>query len=255
MLAVAEEYEKRLQSLAASKKPEVPFYSAVTSEKITEGNVLDAAYWVRNLTSPVLFSNAIQKLIDDRAFSKTFLEIGPHSALAGPLRQIFRANPSCKDEYIPSLIRGENASVGILKTAGELWLNNIVVDLETVSGKEKFLVDLPLYPWHYEERLWSESRLSSEWRFRKHAHHDVLGSRVLETTNANVAWRNILRLDNVPWIKGHEVAGDILFPAVGYIGASSANAHSHSSNFSRSSAKYTNNRHDRRSDPTTHQLP
>lgn len=219
MMAVAEEYQRRLQPLPKASSPAVPFYSTVTSAPKIGHGTLNPEYWVRNLTSPVLFSNAIQTILDSRISPKVFLEIGPHSALAGPLRQIFRARtPSCKDEYVPTLVRGEDAAIGVLKTVGEVWLNNVPVDLEGVNGKGEFLVDLPLYPWHYEQRLWSESRLSSEWRFRKHAHHDVLGSRVLETTNSNAAWRNVLRLDSVPWIKGHEVAGDILFPGVAYVG-------------------------------------
>lgn len=197
----------------------VPFYSSLTGASINHGSELDASYWSRNLKSPVLFSSAIQAIIEKSTSPKIFLEIGPHSALAGPIRQIVRAAvPTRKDEYIPTLVRGMSGIISVMKTVGELWLNNITPNFESINGRGEFLVDLPLYPWHYEEALWAESRLSSEWRFRQHAHHDVLGSRVLETTTTNVAWRNMLRLDSVPWIKQHEVAGDILFPGVGYIG-------------------------------------
>ncbi|KAK2616898.1 hypothetical protein QQS21_000276 [Conoideocrella luteorostrata] len=76
---------------------------------------------------------------------------------------------------------------------------------------------LPLYPWHYEEPLSLESRLAAEWRLRQFPHHDLLGSRVLESTDQSPNWRNILRLDVGPWIREHEVAGDVVFPGVGYI--------------------------------------
>ncbi|KAF2686174.1 ketoacyl-synt-domain-containing protein [Lentithecium fluviatile CBS 122367] len=219
MIDVADEYRRKLERLPEEAAPNIPFYSSVMGLMITRSQCLGSSYWVRNLTSPVLFSSAVQTIIDNGTSAKVFLEIGPHSALAGPLRQIFRAHgPTSKDEYLPTLVRDKDATVSLMKSAGELWLRNIPLDFNNINGKGKFLVDLPLYPWHYEEPLWCESRLSSEWRFRKHSHHDVLGSRVLETTESNIAWRNILRLDSVPWIKGHEVAGDILFPAVGYIG-------------------------------------
>jgi acyl transferase domain-containing protein len=221
MMNVAHEYQKRLEQLPKARAPKVPFCSSLTASVVTKEDVLSSSYWVQNLTSPVLFSSAIRKITDACKSAMIFLEIGPHSALAGPLRQIFRAQgPDCKDEYIPTLVRGQDDTVSLLKTTGELWLHDIPVDLSNIVEKGNFLVDLPLYPWHYEERLWTESRLSSQWRFRKYAHHDALGARVLETTDSNVAWRNVLRLDSVPWIKQHEVAGNILFPAVGYIGKS-----------------------------------
>ena len=220
MVNIANGYQQRLEQQSLdTNAPGIPFYSSVEASRITNKDSFGPSYWVRNLMSTVLFGPAVQTLLDDTTSTKIFVEIGPHSALAGPLRQIFRAHsPTTNNEYIPTLARGKDATISLLKTAGELWLNNITPDFQEINGKGNFLVDLPLYPWHYEERLWIESRLSSEWRFRKHAHHDVLGSRVLETTDSNTAWRNILRLDSVPWIKGHEVAGDILFPGVGYIG-------------------------------------
>jgi acyl transferase domain-containing protein len=219
MMSVADEYRRKLEQLPKPFAPEVPFYSSVTTSVIRDDSTLGASYWVQNLTSPVLFSSAVRAIINEWTSAKIFLEVGPHCALAGPMRQIFRSiGTKCKDEYVSTLIRGKDDTVSLMKTAGELWLHDIFPEFNRINGKGNFLVDLPLYPWHYEEPLWSESRLSSQWRFRKHAHHDVLGSRVLETTESNVAWRNILRLDSVPWIKQHEVAGDILFPGVGYIG-------------------------------------
>ncbi|KAF1935695.1 polyketide synthase 1 [Clathrospora elynae] len=219
VMSVADGYRRKLEQLPKAAAPNVPFYSSVTASMIADASMLDSSYWIQNLTSPVLFSSAVQIILDRHKSVKIFLEIGPHCALAGPLRQIFHAyDPTCKDEHVSTLVRDMDSTTGLMKTAGELWLNNILLDFSSVIGKGNFLVDLPVYSWHYEEPLWSESRLSSEWRFRKYAHHDVLGSRVLETTDSNVAWRNILRLDSVPWIKQHEVAGDILYPGVGYIG-------------------------------------
>jgi SAM-dependent methyltransferase len=79
------------------------------------------------------------------------------------------------------------------------------------------LTDLPLYPWHYEEPLWYESRLAKEYRLREFPHHELLGSRILESTTANPGWRNVLRLEDVAWIKDHEIEGDIILPGVSYL--------------------------------------
>jgi acyl transferase domain-containing protein len=115
------------------------------------------------------------------------------------------------------LTRGQDSHANFLKAMGELWSANQPVNLSAIVSEGNFLTDLPLYPWYYEEPHWYESRLAREWRLREFPHHDILGSRILESTDHSPSWRNLLRLDVVPWIKEHEIAGDIVFPGVGYV--------------------------------------
>lgn len=116
-----------------------------------------------------------------------------------------------------TLVRNEDAFKSLLTTGGELWICNATVDLLKINPTGRLLTDLPTYPWHYEGEYWYESRLSKEWRQRKFVHHDILGARVVESSDFDPLWRNLLRLDQVPWIQDHEIAGDVLFPAAGYI--------------------------------------
>ena len=61
-------------------RPEsVPIYSTVTG-KVSDGLEFDALYWARNLREPVLFSTAVQRLLEDG--HDIFLEISPHPILA-----------------------------------------------------------------------------------------------------------------------------------------------------------------------------
>lgn len=199
-----------------AQDPSVPFFSTVTNEVITNGSDLSAAYFVQNLVSPVKFSTAMSKILHTIDGPKIFLEVGPHSALAGPIRQILKAEAS-KDEYISVLSRGNDSHDDVLRTVGQMWLGSRPVDLPQVVGPGQFLTDLPLYPWHYEEPLWHESRLAKAYRLREHRHHELLGSRILESTSTSPGWRNVLRLESVPWIKEHEVMGDIVLPGVSYL--------------------------------------
>lgn len=216
MAAIADQYLASLPNNIQSKKPTIPFYSSVHCKRITESGQLDPEYWVQNLVSPVRFSTAVSNLCHSLFVSKLFVEIGPHSALAGPIRQILRSQSS-NDDYITSLARGGDAHTSLLKCVGEMWLRNIGLDADATVPRGNFLTDLPLYPWHYEEALWHESRLSKEWRLRTYPHHDILGSRIIESADNSPSWRNILRLDVVSWIKEHEVGGEIVFPGVGYL--------------------------------------
>ncbi|WYZ43619.1 hypothetical protein EsH8_VII_000055 [Colletotrichum jinshuiense] len=216
MRKVAPLYKELLGDMTNAKDPIIPFYSSVFCKAVESGQELGPEYWVNNLVSPVRFSTAISQILQ-RPGRKTFLEIGPHAALAGPVREMIVKFSESADDYMSVLTRGNNSHADLLHTVGQLWSNNQPVSLGPVVGEGEFLVDLPLYPWHYEEPLWYESRLAREWRLRQFPHHDVLGSRILESTDSSPGWRILLRPETVPWIKEHEVAGDIVFPGVGYV--------------------------------------
>ncbi|WDK17260.1 beta-ketoacyl synthase domain-containing protein [Colletotrichum graminicola] len=212
MKTAAEDFTARLEGLLQNKKPCVPFYSSVTGVKNTD---MSHSYWVNNVLSPVLFSTAVQSVLDDFT-SPVFVEIGPHSALAGPIRQILQFKNRTA-QYIPTLMRSQDAMPALLKTAGELWLAGTTIDIAIVNPPGQFLTDLPTYPWHYDKEYWLESRLSRSWRFRKFPHHELLGSRVEEISDALPSWRCNLRLDDVSWLGDHVVRDQTIFPASGFI--------------------------------------
>ena len=180
------------------------------------GETLSASYWAQNMISPVLFFSAVSAIIDTFPQPLAFLEIGPHSALAGPVREIIKREAK-EAHYVSTLVRNEDALISLLKTAGELWISNVDVNTASINPIGKFLTDLPTYPWNYDAQYWYESRLSKQWRQRKFPHHEILGVRLAETSEIDPIWRNILHLDNVPWIQDHEIVHDVLFPAAGYI--------------------------------------
>ncbi|KAI9759233.1 MAG: Type I Iterative PKS, partial [Geoglossum simile] len=216
MKAVEAEYQSLLGNAIRANAPEVPFYSSVTGKIVTSDEVLSASYWSQNLVSPVLFYSAVSAIVASSSTAQIFLEIGPHSALAGPIRQILRNSEKVSD-YVPTLTRNGDGMLDLLNTAGQLWTSNVGIDLSSINPPGKILTNLPTYPWHYENQYWVESRLSKEWRFRKFPHHDILGSRITESTDIEPSWRNMLRLDNVPWIRDHEIAQDILLPGAAYV--------------------------------------
>jgi acyl transferase domain-containing protein len=66
-------------------RPEyVPIYSTVTGT-VSDGLAFQAAYWARNLREPVLFSAAVQRLLEDG--HDIFLEISPHPILLSAMQQ------------------------------------------------------------------------------------------------------------------------------------------------------------------------
>ncbi|KAK4231078.1 putative polyketide synthase [Podospora fimiseda] len=192
--------------------PTLPMYSTVLGDKLNTS--IDLGYWVTNLTSPVKFSSAATKLITNLPNS-FFLEIGPHSQLKGPLRQI-TTQAKVPLNYTSALLRKEDASFTFLTALGHLWQQGFSPAFSSfISGKT--LSDLPPYPWDHSSHHWSEGRVTKSWKYRQHPHHALLGQRIPETPELSPAWRCVLKLEDEPWLAGHKVKGDIIFPFAGYI--------------------------------------
>lgn len=218
MLELGSEYEQHLQPLINSQAPAIPFFSSVTGV-FTPTAVLGAEYWRQNLESPVKFFPAVKALINSQqAADHLCLEIGPHSALAGPLRQIFKMTASKGHlTYLPTLIRGKSSLESILETCGQLYLQTVDIDIKPLNPGAKVLTDLPLYPWKHDVSHWVENRALKEWRTRRFAPHELLGSRILEGNDFEPTWRNMLSLKNALWLRDHKVFNDVVFPCAGYI--------------------------------------
>ncbi|GFF24565.1 lovastatin diketide synthase LovF [Aspergillus lentulus] len=218
MKDLGESFETYLGSHLTSNKSMVPLISTVTGEVICEPARLDARYWRQNLESPVLFSSAVQTLTDADKEERLFLEIGPHSALSSPLRQIFSTADNKRLYYVPTLVRRQNQWRCMLATAGQLYIHGAAIDLAgPLADGGKTLTNLPPYSWEYNERFWNETRLARDWRLRQHSHHELLGSRALESTDIEPMWRNLLKLDNVLWLLDHRLSGEVVFPCAAYI--------------------------------------
>ena len=218
MKEIGQVYQSLLGAHISSKRPEVPFYSSVTGAVISSSGKLDSDYWRQNLESPVLFNTAVDLMLLETPSEALFLEVGPHSALSGPLRQIFKAASLKQDPiYVSSLERNRNSKLSILTTAGKLWQYGVQINMDAITSTGKFLTDLPPYPWNHNEQYWSESRVMRSWRLREHPHHELLGTRFLEASESEPAWRNLLSLQNVSWLHDHKIINDIVLPCAAYI--------------------------------------
>ena len=216
MAEIGGHYRSLIEACTNSRQPEVPLLSSVTGEMLTPG-LMGPDYWQRNLESPVLFRAAITSLLHHQVGKNAvFLEIGPHSTLAGALRQIM-TQESASSSYVPSMLREQDCMESFLTAAGKLYTLRAPVDPHSLVATGSCLPDLPRYPWDHDEQYWYESRISKEYRQRRFHHHDLLGSRMPESTDFEVAWRNLFHLDSAPWIRDHKVGDDVIFPFAGYI--------------------------------------
>jgi len=195
--------------------PRVPFYSSVSGARIEGTGKLGPSYWRVNMESPVLFNSALRSALRDENGDMVLIEIGPHSALGGPIRQIL-GDLGRSDFYVGTLTRGKKCHESMLNLAGSLFQKNVVMDYSTICPPGNFLRNLPRYPWRQDTTHWAEPRVAYEWRFRDHPPHELLGNRVYDAGSEPI-WRKVLHLEQVPWLKGHEVNTRVVFPAAAYI--------------------------------------
>ncbi|UKZ81348.1 putative PKS-like protein biosynthetic cluster [Trichoderma virens FT-333] len=218
MCEIGDIYEKLLDGLVKDAKPAMPFFSSVTKKQVKRAGQLGPSYWRQNLENPVLFSPAVQLMMHSAIRDTVYLEIGPHAALSGPLRDIFKSlHMSHTSTYIPTLIRDENGPKSILSSLGRLYQEAVPVNIAATTVGRTVLTDLPNYAWQHDTVCWYESRVSREWRLRKFPPHELLGNRILESDDLEPSWRNIFRLDNIPWARDHKIQDDIVLPAAAYI--------------------------------------
>lgn len=203
------------------------FVSSVTGQ--ARSSDFNAEYWVKNLASPVHFYDAIQTIASDHHKSKNshaiFLEIGPHSALEGPIRQSLAATDvaSTGYDYFSALQRGTDAISTTLALAGRLFERGVKIDFDGVlnfttrSRTAIVLPDLPSYPWDHSTKHWHESRLNREYRMRREPYHDLLGVRMIESTALEPRWRHMVGLNTLPWLADHVIDGLAIFPGAAYV--------------------------------------
>ena len=220
MLVLGDEYHQAMvDSGVVGKAPSIPFFSSVTGELLgsTKGAQLGPKYWQSNLERPVLFRSAISGILKSEVIkNEVFLELGPHSALAGPLRQILTSEWS-KASYIPSLVRRQNSVENLLQAIGKLYTLHVDMNIKSLVSDGSCVTDLPCYPWDHSRRHWFESRVSKEWRGKEYPDHSLLGTKLPECTDLEPLWRNLLQVNTVPWVLDHKVGETIVFPLSGYV--------------------------------------
>ncbi|KAH8879535.1 hypothetical protein GQ53DRAFT_853631 [Thozetella sp. PMI_491] len=255
MLEVAEEYRAIMgslepppplptlkvvkgQAVARRRRPVVAVASSVTGTWIAAETLSDPEYWVRNLVSPVLFSDALAAMCvkpTGSGFKKLdgshrrscsvqhLVEVGPHAALQGPVRDILRNVGSSAEAsaYVSLLARKVSAVESVLQAVGRLHCLGHAPALASVNkdrpGAMMAVPSLPAYAFNHAKTYWYESRLSRGYRLRKFPVHQLLGAPEADFNPLEAKWRNIIRTGDLPWVEEHKISGTILYPAAGML--------------------------------------
>ena len=231
MEAIALDYGRSIEDLERgyALSNSTVMISSVTGQNVTQDQLSSADYWVRNMVSPVRFSEAVgqlcahssQKLRKKLDCShrnhlqiNVLLEIGPHSALQGPTRDILTTVAGGANiSYNSVLVRHQSALTSALEAVGRLHCLGHPVELNRVNRSDGKvhkhplpLPDLPEYPFDHTREYWHESRVSKRFRLHQQAKLDLLGKPVPDWNPLEAKWRNFIRVSEMPWVEDHVVS-------------------------------------------------
>ena len=215
------------------------WYSSVYNKMMSSSDAgLKAAYWNDNLVRPVLFAQALITALEENPSVELVMEVGPHPALKGPASMNIQDALSRHLPYTSLLDRGKNSISALAEGLGYAWtrLGDRAINLKSVDrfltggNPGKLLKHLPSYKWDHDRAYWQESRVSRALRRRQDPVHELLGSKLPDSTGVQMSWKNLLRMKEVPWIQGHALQDQTVFPAAGYV-ATAIEASKHLTSF------------------------
>ncbi|KAK7702827.1 Type I Iterative PKS [Diaporthe eres] len=208
---------------------DIRYISSVTRRAETAKS-LGASYWVMNLLQPVRFMDAVEAVASGKDTAPSvILEIGPHSSLGNPIKQILENLRSQQEKaqaqniaYLPTLVRGKAADQALLTSAASMYSLGATLNfpgINQVSGGTpgQVLTDLPAYEWNKTARYIHQRRITQQKQQPGHAYHPLLGWKSPYSEGRDYSFRQIISLDEMPWIRDHNIANSIMFPMTGYI--------------------------------------
>jgi NADPH:quinone reductase-like Zn-dependent oxidoreductase/malonyl CoA-acyl carrier protein transacylase/NAD(P)-dependent dehydrogenase (short-subunit alcohol dehydrogenase family) len=228
MNLVAKDYTESLRKLQPPRPSGVRFHSSLLGRPTTYLD-LDATYWVQNLICAVRFDEAVQSMCAPTGDLKTgvnsLIELGPHAALQGPVKQILKhvGGATANIAYSSALSRNKDAVQTALALAGTLFLKGSMLDMGAINFPKPLerlpsvLTDMPRYAWNHSTSYYHESRLTKIHKFHDAPRNDLIGVLAAYSDDIEPTWRNVLRLDDVPWLRHHQMQGVTIFPISGFV--------------------------------------
>ena len=195
----------------------VPIYSTVLNS-VADGSEFEALYWARNLREPVLFSESVQRLLEDGY--DTFLEISAHPILVSGIQQGLH-HAGIEGAVLASIRREEDEHTAMLRSLGLLYSSGYAMDWSRIYPERGAQVRLPSYPWQ-RQRCWlgtgTDSSYRSEHTASPGARNSLLGRHFKSAESGGADYWDI-RLDReaLPFLDDHRIEGVAAVPASVYV--------------------------------------
>ncbi|WP_050432979.1 type I polyketide synthase [Chondromyces crocatus] len=199
----------------------LPILSSVSAAYL-DGAEMGPDYWARNLRQPVLFSQAVRRLLDDGPCR--FLEIAPHPGLLHAIAQSFLALDA-EPAAVASLRRDDSERAAMLDALGALYTLGHDLDVHALFPGTAPLPALPTYPFQHDP-FWFQETPHAAPALRSvttpHAqgqHHPLLGAHLASSVHRGTHFWHLdaLSLGALPWLDHHRLHGHPVLPAAAFL--------------------------------------
>ncbi len=178
-------------------EPRIPLISTVTGREAGVDLIGSAEYWVRQVSAPVRFADAVRTLTG--AGVSAFAEVGPSAALAPHVQNAIPASG------------GVDALLGAL---GRLHVQGVRLGWRAVfEGSGARVTGLPVYPFQ-RRRYWLSPPVPSAPAGS--LGHPVLSHAAPAPGTNQIVCSGRLSLDAHPWLGHHVMGGQALLPATAF---------------------------------------
>ncbi|KAF2188006.1 ketoacyl-synt-domain-containing protein [Zopfia rhizophila CBS 207.26] len=230
MQPCADPYLRSLEECGIEiKKPRddspIWFSSVHPGERMVPSRRLRGTYWVENLISAVLFSEAITTVLSEMGVPDLYLEVGPHPSLKEPIRQIVGGSAKNSSLYSGLLMRGADSIISFSEALGAIWsrfgrstVNFSHYDKTLLNSKKPMMInDLPTYPWQHDREYWWENRYLRRRFQETDPPTELLGVSLSTGAKHEYKWRSFLKPKDVLWMLDHRLNGMAVLPGAAYI--------------------------------------
>ena len=213
---VLDDLQKALSDVAISP-PSQTYVSSMTGREIAPEDVLDGAYWRRQMRQPVAFRKAVATLSELGVGAA--VEIGPH-AVVGPMVALTwpeSSGAAGPPAIIASLKRpsskipAEEAEDAFAAAVAAGYRAGLPIRFEGLfAGESRRRISLPGYPFQ-RERFW----VRAPKRRRARMDHILLGARH-ESASGEVTYETEVFPSDPAWLSDHRVFDRLIAPGALY---------------------------------------
>ncbi|MEU9601936.1 SDR family NAD(P)-dependent oxidoreductase [Streptomyces sp. NPDC048109] len=189
---------------AAPREGTIALMSTVRCQ-VLGGTELDAAYWVENLRSPVLFADAMEALLDDGVTH--VVEISPHPVLAPAVEQLGAGRE--RQPAVLTTLRRHHGSADDFALA---LAKGYVSGLEPFGSLPRTLTPVPGYPLE-GDRHWTPPRQRGSGAVRGFDPEPLPAPGRPDVWQADLE----LALPDLPWLADHRVYDTAVLPGAGML--------------------------------------
>ncbi|MGW4533253.1 SDR family NAD(P)-dependent oxidoreductase [Nocardia sp. NPDC004340] len=198
------------------RRPSIPLVSNL-SGRIAGDEVLEPAYWVRQVREAVRFARGVDTLVAEGV--RRFLEIGPDAVLTAMTRQCLPENVEAQAAVLAGARRGRaevEQFVTCLAQAHAVGAD--VAWTALFTGRPVARVPLPTYAFQ-RRRYWIDpvgGNAGVEAAGLGAVQHPLLGAVLSAPESGEVLLTGRLSLTAQPWLADHVIGGAALLPGTGF---------------------------------------